>query len=131
MLLSYIHPVIGALVLALLAYVASLGARSINDPRNAAAWRARHARLAPWAAVAVFATGLLGLLTTWLLRPKLHVSESGHFKVVTALLGLVSASAISSRWMDHKAVRAVHPWFGVAGLLIAAAVFFFGLQITP
>jgi len=130
-MLSYVHPIVGTLVLALLAYVASLGARSLNDPRNAAAWRARHARFAPWAAVAVFATGLLGLLTTWLLRPKLHVGESGHFRVVTALLVLISASALSSRWMARATVRAVHPWFGVAGLLIAAAVFFFGLQITP
>lgn len=130
-MLSYVHPVVGTLVLALLAYVASLAARSLNDQRNAVAWRARHARFAPWAAIAVLATGLLGLLTTWLLRPKLHVGESGHFKFAAALLMLVTASAVSSRWMDRGAVRAVHPWFGVAGLLIAAALFFFGLQITP
>ena len=130
-MLSYVHPICGALVLALLSYVASLAARSLNDPRNAASWRARHARLAPWVAAAVFATGVLGLLTTWLLRPKLHVGESGHFRVVAALLVLVSASAFSSRWMDRSTVRAVHPWFGVAAVLVAAAVFFFGLQITP
>jgi hypothetical protein len=130
-LLTYVHPVLGALVLAALAFAAWLAARSKNDPRVARELRARHARMAPWVAGSVLVVGVLGVLTTWLLRPKLHVGASGHFKVALALLGLVSCSTISSRWIEHTRVRAVHPWFGVAALLVAIAVFFFGLQITP
>lgn len=130
-MLSYVHPVLGALVLALLGYVASLAARSRSDRRNSARFRALHGRLAPWVAGAVLFTGTLGVLTTWLLRPKLHLGESGHFRVAVALTLLVGASTLSSRYIDRDVVRAIHPWFGVASLLVAVAVVFFGLQITP
>jgi hypothetical protein len=65
------------------------------------------------------------------LRPELELGDSQHFRLGIALLAAFSASAVSSRWMRLPAVRSIHPWFGVAGLLLAAAQIFFGLQITP
>lgn len=130
-MLSYVHPVFGALVLALLGYLASLAARSRSDRRRSREFLALHARLGPLVAFAVIGTAAAGIVTTWLLRPNLELFASGHFRVAAALLTLVSASLVSSRWMHLAAVRAVHPWFGAASLLVAVAVLFFGLQITP
>lgn len=130
-MLTYLHPLTAAAVLLLLAHVASLGIRARNDPRRAPQLLRRHARLAPWVYGLILATWLAGLATTWLLRPELDLAGSQHFRVGLALVAALSASALSSRWIRFAAVRAIHPWFGVLGVLLAVAQIFFGLQITP
>ncbi len=72
-----------------------------------------------------------GFLSTWLLRHDLELAASAHFRIGTALTIVLTGGALSSRWMDRAAVRAVHPWLGAAAMLLAAAQVFFGLQITP
>lgn len=130
-MLTYVHPLTAALVLLMTAYVASLGIRARNDRRRARELLTRHARLAPWAYGLIVASWIVGVGTTWLLRPELELGESQHFRVGLALVAAFSASALSSRWMRLPAARSIHPWFGVAGVLLAAAQIFFGLQITP
>ena len=130
-MLSYIHPAIAVLILTLLAHVASLGVRARNDRRHGAAYRKRHAQLAPWLYASVLVVWVGGLASTWALRPIEELASSGHFRVGTALVAVLSLGALSSRWMDRPAVRAVHPWLGVLALLLAAAQVFFGLQILP
>ncbi len=126
---SYIHPILAAAVLALFGYVASLGIRSRNDRRGAAGLLRSHARIAPWMYGLVLATWVAGLATTWWFRPERALAASGHFRAAVALAILLSASALSSRWMRHPAVRSLHPWFGAIALLVAAAQVFLGLQI--
>lgn len=130
-MLSYIHPVLAALVLALLGYVASLAVRARNDKRHRDVYLARHARLAPWMYAAVLASAAGGLTTTFLERPWSELATSGHFRVGVPLVLALTASMVSSRWIDRPAVRAVHPWFGVLAILLAAGQVFFGLQILP
>ncbi len=130
-MLTYLHPLTAALVLAFAAYVASLGIRARNDRRRAGELLRRHAQLAPWVYALILASWLGGVATTWLLRPELELAASQHFRVGVALVAAFSASALSSRWMRMPAVRSIHPWFGVIGILLAAAQIFFGLQITP
>lgn len=130
-MLSYVHPVIAALVLALLAYVASLGVRARNDRRRRAQHLRMHARLAPWMYAAVVLTWLAGIGMTWLLRPPAELAASGHFRIGTALVAVLSAGALSSRWMHIRTVREIHPWFGALALLLAAAQVIFGLQLLP
>lgn len=130
-MLTYVHPLTAALVLLFTAYVASLGIRARNDRRRAAGLLSRHARFAPWAYALLLASWVFGVATTWTLRPELDLGASHHFRVGLALVVAFTGSFISSRWIRHPAVRAIHPWFGVAGLLLAAAQVFFGLQITP
>ena len=48
-----------------------------------------------------------------------------------AILLALSAGAVTSRWMQRPQIRALHPWFGAAAMLLAAAQVFFGLQLTP
>jgi hypothetical protein len=130
-LLTYLHPLTAALILLLTVYVAWLGIRSRNDRRNAKELLRRHRRLAPSAYALILISWLAGVATTWALRPELALGESQHFRVGLALVAVLTASAISSRWMRHAPVRTIHPWFGVAAMLLAAAQVFFGLQITP
>lgn len=131
MLVSYVHPVLAALVLGLLGYVASLGVRARNDRRNRKMWLARHARIAPWMFAGVFLSSVGGLVGTWLTRPADELATSWHFRLGVLLVAVLSMSLTSSRWMDRAAVRAAHPWFGAFALLLAAGQFFFGLQMLP
>jgi len=129
--LAYVHPVTAGLTVALLVYVGSLGLRARNDRRYGRQLLARHARLAPLMYALALASWAGGVLSTWLLRHDLELTASAHFRIGCALLSALSAGAVSSRWMRRPAVRFLHPWFGAAAMLLAAAQVFFGLQITP
>lgn len=129
--LAYIHPVGAGLTVALLGYVGSLGLRARNDRRHARRLLARHARLAPIMYGIALASWAAGFLSTWLLRHDLEVAGSAHFRISLALLIALTGGALSSRWMTQPSIRALHPWFGAAAILLAAAQVFFGLQITP
>lgn len=130
-MLAYIHPVTAGLTVALLAYVGSLGLRARNDRRHGQELLTRHARLAPWMYGLALVSWAGGVLSTWLLRHDLELAASAHFRIGAALVIALSAGALSSRWMKQASVRALHPWFGAAAMLLAAAQMFFGLQITP
>jgi hypothetical protein len=129
--LAYIHPVTAALTVVFLGYVGSLGLRARNDRRHARQLLARHARLAPIMYGLALASWTAGFLSTWLLRHDLELAASAHFRIGGALVVALSAGTLSSRWMQRPAIRALHPWFGAAAMLLAAAQVFFGLQITP
>jgi hypothetical protein len=130
-MLSYVHPFIAAIVLALLAYVASLGLRARNDRRNRAMWLRRHARIAPWMFGAVAATWAAGVATVWATRPPAELATSAHFRVGVALVVVLGAGALSARRMNVRWVRNLHPWFGVVAILLAAVQVVFGLQLLP
>ena len=130
-MLAYIHPVIGGLAIVLLGYAGSLGLRARNDRRHARQLLARHARVAPWMYGLVLGSWGGGLLSTWLLRHDLELGASTHLRIGIALALALTAGALTSRWIDRPQMRAIHPWFGVAAMLLAAAQVFFGLQITP
>ena len=130
-MLPYIHPVTSALIVALLAYVGSLGLRARSDPRHARRYLAPHARLGPIMYALVLVSWVGGILSTWLLRPDLDLAASPHFRIGAAIALALSGGFLSSRRMHRAAVRRLHPWFGVAAMLLAAAQVFFGLQITP
>lgn len=130
-MLAYIHPVTAALTVLLLGYVGSLGLRARNDRRHARQLLARHARLAPVMYGLALASWAGGFLSTWILRHDLELAASAHFRIGGALVLALSGGAVSSRWMGREPIRALHPWFGAAAMLLAAAQVFFGLQITP
>lgn len=131
MLAAYVHPVLASLVLAMLAYVASLGARARNDRRRRAAYLASHRRLAPWMYAAFVASWFGGVLSTWLLRPEEDLAGSWHFRLGVAMVALLTGSFVTSRRMDEEKVRALHPWFGVAAMLVSAGQVFFGMRFLP
>lgn len=115
----------------LLAYIGSLGLRARNDRRHARTYLTRHARLGPVTYALVLVSWLTGVLSTWLVRNDLEVAASPHFRIGVALVLALSASWLTSRWIRRADMRGLHPWFGAAAMLLAAAQVFFGLQITP
>jgi hypothetical protein len=130
-ILVYAHPATAAFAVAFVAYVGALGLRARGSRRRSARMLAGHARLAPLLYLLVVAVWATGALSTWALRPDLAIAKSGHFEIGAALLASLSASALSSRWMAVRAVRVLHPWFGAAAILLAAAQVLFGLQLLP
>jgi hypothetical protein len=129
--LPYVHPLAAGVAVVLLGYVGSLGLRARSDRRHAGEHLARHARLAPVMYALLLVTWLGGVLSTWLLRPDLELAASVHFRCGVTIVLALSAGAVTSRWMRQRVVRAAHPWFGGAAILLAAVQIFFGLQITP
>jgi uncharacterized protein DUF4079 len=130
-MLAYVHPITAALVVALLGYVGSLGLRARADRRRGLHLLRHHARLAPVMYALVVASWTGGVVSTWLLRRDLELATSPHFRIGSAIVLALSAGALTSRWMHRPQVRALHPWFGAAAMLLAAAQVFFGLQLTP
>jgi hypothetical protein len=130
-MLPYVHPILAALTLALLAYTASLSLRARNDRRRRALWLQRHAKIAPWMFAAVAGTWLAGVAITWATRPPAELATSAHFRAGCGLVAVLAAGALSARWMNVRWVRDVHPWFGVAALLLGAVQVVFGLQLLP
>jgi uncharacterized membrane protein len=131
MTLAHLHPIVGAVLVVLLLYVGALGLRARTDHRRARTLLARHARLAWIMYPLMLASWVAGVLSTWLLRPDLELWHTTHLRFGVLLVLALSGAALTSRWMRHPQVRAIHPWFGAAAMLLAAAQAFFGLQITP
>ena len=130
-MLAYVHPVIGALTVGLLVYVGSLGLRARSDRRRVRQLLAQHARLAPILYALILVSWAAGVVSTWLLRRDLELAASPHFRIGILLVLALSGSWLTSRLMARTGMRAIHPWFGAAAMLLAAAQVFFGLQITP
>ena len=130
-MLVYIHPLIATLALALLAHTASFAVRSRNDRRYRSLFLVRHSYIAPTMYVTILVAWSSGLLSTWLLRPPEELAASGHFKVGTAFVVVLTLSLITSRWIENRTIRAIHPWIGALALLLSAAQAFFGLQLLP
>ena len=131
MTLAHLHPIAGALMVALLFYVGSLGLRARTDRRHGRELRTRHARLARVMYPLMLATWIFGFLSTWWLRPDLSLWTTPHLRFGVALVGALTTAWLTSHWMRYPQVRLIHPWFGAAAMLLAAAQVFFGLQITP
>ena len=130
-MLVYLHPISAALTIALLGYVGSLALRARSDRRHARQLLARHARLARILYSMVLAVWTSGLVSSWMLRRDLPVRQTGHFRVGSLLVLVLSGSALSSHWMTRSWIRGVHPWLGAGAILLAAAQVFFGLEILP
>lgn len=129
--LPYLHPISAGLVLALLAYVGSLGLRARNDRRRARQLLLRHARLGPFMYALIVVSWIGGVQSTWLLRRDLELGTSPHFRIGTGIVLALSGGLLTSRSMRRPEARAIHPWLGAAAMLLAAAQVFFGLQMTP
>lgn len=131
--LAYLHPIFGAIVLALLVYVASLGLRLRTVRRGRPRLAALHARLAPWAYAGVLISWAGGLLSSWLLRGDLEVARTFHFRTGLLIAVLLSGSALTARRLSRGSAgaRELHPWLGAVAALLAAAQAVTGLRIMP
>lgn len=131
--MTYLHPLSGALVLALLVYVGSLGLSLRTARRGRAAIAARHARWARIAYVGVLASWVAGLVSVVLGRDDLAPTASLHFRSATLLALLLTGSALTGRAIERGSANARdwHPWLGGAAVLLAAAHAVAGLRMMP
>jgi uncharacterized protein DUF4079 len=131
--ICYLHPISGGLVVALLAYVASLGFRLRTARRGRAALAAWHARLAPIAYATVLATWVTGAASTLWLRDDLAFASTLHFRTGSLMAALLTGSALTARAMHGggTTAREIHPWLGAGAVLLAAAHVVAGLRIMP
>jgi hypothetical protein len=131
MTLAHLHPIAGAVLIALLLYTGSLGLRARSDRRRARALLTQHVALARILYPLMLVSWVFGLASTWLLRPDLQLWGTVHLRVGVGLVIALSGGWLTARWMHLPQVRLIHPWLGAAAMLLAAAQVFFGLQITP
>ncbi len=129
--LVYLHPLAGALTIALLLYAGALGLRARNTRRGRAELLRRHARIAPVMFWSNLASWLGGLFSTWAWRPEMELAASMHVRIGAVMLLVLSASFLVSRNMNSELTRNFHTLLGCIALLLAVAQVFFGLQITP
>lgn len=131
--MDYLHPIAGFATLLLLVYVGLLGLRLRSARRERARLAALHARLGPWLYALVLGSWAAGALSVIWTRPDLALADSLHFRSGAALVLLLTGSAITSRLLrrGNLNAREVHPWLGVAAVLLAAIHLVTGLRITP
>jgi hypothetical protein len=131
--MTYLHPLLGAGVLALLVYTGVLGLCGRGGQRHGTAHRARHVRWAYRLYAAVLVTWLTGAAATAFARPDLGFAASLHFRTATLLVALLTGSALTARLMRRgsDAARGWHPWLGAAAMLLAAVHAAAGLRLTP
>jgi len=131
--MEYVHPILGAVALALLVYVASLGLRMRTARRGRIELARQHARLAPWAYAGVLISWALGLLSTTFVREDFEVASTFHLRTGLAIALLLTGSAITARWLNrgNTTARELHPWLGAVAALLAAAQAVTGLRIMP
>jgi hypothetical protein len=127
----WMHPATGLLTVMLTARAASLAFGGRRGGSRAGAKLAQHAALGEWVWWLVAGNWALGLATVWVYRPDLDPAASTHFVAGSAMLVLLTVSRLLSRRMHaDPTARAVHPWVGLAALVVAGVQVFLGLQLT-
>lgn len=128
----YVHPVLGATLVAALVAVAVVGLRGRHAAPYARAARATHSRSAPWIYLAMLATGALGVGSVAWLRTDLQLGASAHGRLMAATLAAMTiAWWLSQSIQRNPTVRQVHPWVGVLATALAVTGAALGLGLLP
>lgn len=129
-LIAFIHPILALIVLVFTAIVASFGLRARE--RHGARFRQRHRRLAPYAYGLMVGNLVVGVLSTWQLRPDLELAGSVHFRLALLIVVLLTIAALLSRRIGTSdTARSLHPIIGLIVLLLAGLQIFFGMTLLP
>jgi len=131
-LVLYLHPLAGLITIALAAYAASLGFRSRGQGALADEARRRHAALMPWVYGLFLVSWAGGVATVRWMRPELEATDSGHFTLGSAIVALVTLTALLSRQVPtNPRARTAHPLLGAAVLVLSGVQIFLGMQLLP
>ena len=128
----YVHPALGLVTLMLLVWLAIAGFRSRHAAPYAAASRRLHRRLGTGVAVLFLVTAVLGVASVVWLRDDLSPATTLHGIAASAGVVLLCTLYLLGRQVPRVAwVRRWHPWVGLGTLLVAGAIFVFGLGLLP
>jgi len=127
----YVHPVLGALSIALLIWVGLQGLRARHSKPYAGPARQRHARWVPWIFGAIVASLLTGMASALWLRDDLAVAASWHFWLGLITVGALGLNA-SLWWLENGEQAAfMHRWLGLVVLFLAFIQGSLGLGLLP
>lgn len=130
--MAWLHPALGLLAVALVAWMAFSGLDSRKRRPEALEARRRHKRWTPWAAALCVLAALGGTASVVLLRPDMTLAETWHFRTGWACAALAVAAWLSSRGLHQAPARkALHPWVGILLLAAAMATAFLGIEHLP
>jgi hypothetical protein len=132
-LLPFVHPALGGVAVAAMAWVGSRGLLARQGAPGAHAKRRAHARWGPWALAAVVTAALTGSATVAWVRDDLDLAASWHFWAGWAAAAGMSALAWATprRMRGSTAVRTGHPWVGAAVLGLGVFVLIVGIELLP
>ncbi len=130
--MTYAHPILGALVVALVLVAGLQGLRSRHAAPYATAARRWHVRFAPAVWVLCGVALVAGVLSTALLRDDLAPGRSAHLSAGASLFALLTAARfVSRRVSGSRRARRIHPWIGVAAMVAAVVTAILGMGMLP
>jgi len=130
--MAYVHPILGLLSVLLMCWVALNGLRSRHKARYALKARRLHHRVAPWIYLLWAITLAVGWASTTWIRSDIHAGSTKHFVAAWASLVVFGIAALLSlRVPQAPWARRIHPWFGIAGVVIALTLAALGMTLLP
>jgi hypothetical protein len=130
--MAFVHPILGALTLLLAAWLMSRGLLVRQGGKPATSARRTHKRWAWWILGLMWASLATGIGTTVLLRPDLRLGETWHLALGITVVALFSLGGLLTRaFTRDPRLRAIHPWIGIAAVLIGAAHAIAGIELLP
>lgn len=130
--MAWLHPALGILATILIVWMAFQGLDSRKRRPEALQARQRHRRWTPVAAVLAVLAAIGGTASVEWLRPDMDLAETWHFRTGWACAALGAVAWLTSRGLHRKpALKALHPWVGLALLAAAMATAFLGIEHLP
>jgi hypothetical protein len=130
--MAFVHPAIGALTILFSAWIMTRGLVARQGVKESTKARRFHKKWAPWAFAGMVLSGITGLLSTLLLRPDLTLGETWHLVLGLTSIGLMGAAGLLTRsFTRDPRLRTVHPWIGVAAVVVAAVQGIVGIELLP
>jgi hypothetical protein len=127
--MAWIHPLLGAIAVAGVVWMAWVGLNARPGPRRpgAGAARRQHARVAPAVGALVGLAAAGGLLSAGLLRDDIDLLSTAH-----GWAGLGCAAFAAASWATARRRRlGLHPYLGLGLLMAAVGALLLGLEHLP
>lgn len=130
--MAYLHPIVGALTLGLLVWLALLGFRSRHRARYAAVARKRHRTVSTFVLAGFALAAVSGGTSTAFLRDDLAFGASLHvWAAVGGVISMIVLWVLGTRIRSDRRARRLHPWVGWIALGIATATAVLGMRLLP
>jgi hypothetical protein len=127
----YVHPVLGAVSVALLIWIGLQGLRGRHPRGYAASARRRHERWVPWIYAGICLSLVTGMASTAWLRTDLGFASSPHFWLGCVTVLVLGLNAALWKLRDVARAARLHRWLGIGALMLAALQAALGLGLLP
>jgi cytochrome bd-type quinol oxidase subunit 2 len=130
--MEFVHPALGAAVILYSVWIMSRGLAARQGGKGAHQARRTHKKWAWYALWGMVLAALTGIGSTLWLRPDLELGETWHLAIGLVCVGLMGLAALLTRYFTHNAqLRQVHPWIGIAAVVLGIAQAIVGIELLP